>query len=131
LPDGSQCWLDGAHNPSAATPVASAMARWRAKGPSALVLGMLANKAAGPVLERLGAMVDLVVTVPVPNHACHAPSDLARQARDAGWDTVAAEDPANALDLIARRFGHPVRVLIAGSLYLAGQVLEQNGEAPE
>lgn len=131
LPDGSQCWLDGAHNPSAATPVARAMAGWRAEGPSALVLGMLANKEAGPVLERLGAMVDLVVTVPVPNHACHAPADLAQQAHDAGWDATPAEDPANALDLIARRFGRPARVLIAGSLYLAGQVLEQNGEAPE
>ncbi|HJO65935.1 MAG TPA: folylpolyglutamate synthase/dihydrofolate synthase family protein [Sphingomonas sanguinis] len=131
LPDGSRCWLDGAHNPSAATPVARAMARWRSQGPSALVLGMLANKEAGPVLERLGAMVDMVVTVPVPHHACHAPEVLAQQARDLGMDALSADDPAAALSVIAERFGRPAQLLIAGSLYLAGQVLEQNGEAPD
>ncbi len=131
LPDGSRCWLDGAHNPSAATPVARAMARWRSQGPSALVLGMLANKEAGPVLQRLGAMVDLVVTVPVPHHACHAPDALAQQARGLGGDALSADDPAAALHVIAERFGRPAQVLIAGSLYLAGQILEQNGEAPD
>lgn len=131
LPHGSPCWLDGAHNPSAATPVARAMARWRSDGPSALVLGMLANKEAGPVLKRLGAMVDLVVTVPVPHHACHAPDALAQQAREMGLAAISAADPAAALDIIADRFNGPAQVLIAGSLYLAGQILEQNGEAPD
>jgi len=107
------------------------MARWRSQGPSALVLGMLANKEAGPVLQRLGAMVDLVVTVPVPHHACHAPDALAQQARDLGMDALSADDPAAALSVIAERFGRPAQLLIAGSLYLAGQVLEQNGEAPD
>jgi dihydrofolate synthase/folylpolyglutamate synthase len=131
LPEDSRCWLDGAHNPSAAIPVARVMASWRSRGPTALVLGMLANKEVAPVLERLGAMVDLVVTVPVPHHACHAPEELAQQARKLGIEAQCADDPAEALTLIATRFGHPVQVLIAGSLYLAGQVLETNDEAPD
>lgn len=131
LPEDSRCWLDGAHNPSAAIPVARAMASWRSRGPTVLVLGMLANKEVAPVLERLGAMVDLVVTVPVPHHACHAPEELAQQARKLGIEAQCATDPAGALTLIATRFGQPVQVLIAGSLYLAGQVLEANDEAPD
>lgn len=131
LPEDSRCWLDGAHNPSAAIPVARAMASWRSRGSTVLVLGMLANKEVAPVLERLGAMVDLVVTVPVPHHACHAPEELAQQARKLGIEAQCATDPAGALTLIANRFGQPVQVLIAGSLYLAGQVLEANDEAPD
>lgn len=131
LPAGSQCWLDGAHNPSAAIPVARTMANWRAQGPSALVLGMLANKEAGPVLGRLGAMVDLVVALSVPHHACHPPEQLAEQARQLGYRAVAAHNPAEALDRIAAHFGRPAKVLIAGSLYLAGQILEENDELPQ
>lgn len=131
LPAGSQCWLDGAHNPSAAVPVARTMAHWREEDPSALVLGMLANKEAAPVLSRLGAMVDLVVTLPVPHHACHAPEELAEQARGLGYRAVAAQGPSDALARIAAHFGQPAKVLIAGSLYLAGQVLEENDELPQ
>ncbi|WP_312486953.1 folylpolyglutamate synthase/dihydrofolate synthase family protein [Sphingomonas sp.] len=131
LPPGSACWLDGAHNPSAAIPVARSMAGWRKQGPTALVLGMLANKEAAPVLTRLGAMVDLVVTLPVPHHACHDPEKLAEQARALGYKAIAAQAPADALDRIASHFRHPTNVLIAGSLYLAGQVLEENDELPQ
>ncbi|WP_428967987.1 bifunctional folylpolyglutamate synthase/dihydrofolate synthase [Sphingomonas sp. Xoc002] len=131
LPAGTQCWLDGAHNPSAATPVARAMAGWRSEGPTALVLGMLANKEAGPVLEKLGGMVDLIVTVPVPDHACHPPESLAEQAHALGLKAVPARDPSHALALVAERLEAPSHVLIAGSLYLAGQVLAQNDEAPQ
>lgn len=131
LPEGSRCWLDGAHNPSAATPVSRAIASWRSDGPCALVLGMLANKEAGPVLQQLGSMVDLVVTVPVPDHACHAPVALAREAETSGFEALPADDPAAALEVITARFRRPVQVLIAGSLYLAGQVLAANGETPD
>jgi dihydrofolate synthase/folylpolyglutamate synthase len=131
LPAGSACRLDGAHNPSAAGPVARAMMHWRSQGPSALVLGMLANKEAGPVLQKLGAMVDFIVTVPVPDHATHAPEELASQARQLGIEALAAADPAEALKVIAHRFQKPVRVLIAGSLYLAGHVLALNDEVPQ
>ena len=131
LPVGTQCWLDGAHNPSAATPVARTMAGWRSEGPTALILGMLANKEAGPVLEKLGGMVDLIVTVPVPDHACHAPESLAQQAHALGLKAISAGDPSHALALVAERLEAPSHVLIAGSLYLAGQVLAQNDEAPQ
>ncbi|MET4896036.1 folylpolyglutamate synthase/dihydrofolate synthase family protein [Sphingomonadaceae bacterium jetA1] len=131
LPDGSVCWLDGAHNPSAATPVARLMTGWRSRGPSALVIGMLANKDAGPVIRKLAGMVDLVVTIPVPDHACHPPEALAVHADALGIPTRPAADAADALRQITRHFAAPVKVLIAGSLYLAGDVLRANDEAPQ
>lgn len=131
LPSGGECWLDGAHNPSAATPIARQMRGWRARGPSALVLGMLANKEAEPVIRKLAAMVDLVVAIPVPDHACHPPQQLAAQAAGLGVPAEAADNAADALARIAAHFGAPATVLIAGSLYLAGDVLRANDEAPQ
>ncbi len=92
---------------------------------------MLANKEAKPVLEKLGPMVDLIVTVPVPDHACHAPEALAEQARILGMTAISANDPTEALKVIDARLDGPAHVLIAGSLYLAGQVLAANDEAPQ
>ncbi|WP_298092604.1 folylpolyglutamate synthase/dihydrofolate synthase family protein [uncultured Sphingomonas sp.] len=131
LPLGSACWLDGAHNPSAALPVARALHQRREGHPTALVIGMLANKDAGPVLATLGAEVQHVVAVPVPDHAHHAPTDLVAQAQMLGLSAEAAPDPGIALDRIAVHFGTPVTTLIAGSLYLAGEVLEANDQLPD
>ena len=92
--------------------------------------GNVANKDAAPVLEKLGGMADLIVAVPVPDHACHSPENLVEQAHMLGLTAMAAGDPAQALTMIADRLGAPAHVLIAGSLYLAGQVLAANDEAP-
>ncbi len=121
-------WLDGAHNESAAIEVARWWPRVSRGEPSALILGMLANKDAGAVLAHLAGVVEHVVAVPVPGHAHHAPAALAAQARALGLSAQVADDPAAALDLLAARA--PEAVLIAGSLYLAGTVLAANGEVP-
>lgn len=122
-------WLDGAHNAQAATEVARWWPGVTRGEPSALVLGMLANKDAGAVLTQFAEVVDHLIAVPVPGHACHAPADLVRQARALGLRTDVAADPAAALALLARV--EPESILIAGSLYLAGGVLTANGEVPE
>ncbi len=127
LPAGSDLWLDGAHNPNAAQPVAKAL-RTLARGrPVTLVLGMLANKDAEAVLRILAPSVQRLLAVPVPGHAHHAPDTLATLAR--GFDIVAetAADIPAALD----RTDAPGLVLIAGSLYLAGEVLALNDEMPD
>lgn len=131
LPLGSACWLDGAHNPSAALPVARALRQRREGRPTALVIGMLANKDAGPVLATLGTEVQHVVAIPVPDHDHHAPADLVAQAQMLGLSAEAAPNPAIALDRIAIHFGTPVTTLIAGSLYLAGEVLAANDQPPD
>jgi dihydrofolate synthase/folylpolyglutamate synthase len=131
LPGGSELWLDGAHNPNAAQPVARAL-RTLAKGrPVTLVLGMLANKDAEAVVRILSPSVGHVVAIPVPGHAHHAPEALATLARSFGKTVAVAATPGEALASIAAHTDQPQLVLIAGSLYLAGEVLAANDQPPE
>jgi dihydrofolate synthase/folylpolyglutamate synthase len=127
LSEGSTLWLDGAHNPSAAAPVARA---WRSVGRRrrVLVIGMLANKDAAGVLRLLVPGTDAVVAVPVPGHDHHASDALVGLAASFGGDARSAPDLATALDSVAA--GGAADVLIAGSLYLAGDALAANGQFP-
>jgi dihydrofolate synthase/folylpolyglutamate synthase len=126
LPEGSDLWLDGAHNPNAAQPVAKALRTLSRGRPVTLVLGMLANKDAEAVLRILAPAVGRVIAVPVPGHAHHAPEALATIAHS--FDRTA--DTAPGIPAALDRIDAPGLVLIAGSLYLAGEVLALNDEIP-
>jgi dihydrofolate synthase/folylpolyglutamate synthase len=103
-----------------------------AKGrPLQLVLGMLANKDAGTMLDRFAPLAESLVAVPVPGHDHHAPADLTQAARARGLIGAEADDLPHALNLIAQRVSSPPLVLILGSLYLAGAALAQNDEMPD
>jgi dihydrofolate synthase/folylpolyglutamate synthase len=122
----TELWLDGAHNPSAAVPVARAL-RSIAKGrPVTLVAGFLANKDAAGVIAALSSVISHVVAVPVPGHAFHPPKAIEALAREHGMTATHAADLPAAMALVD---GAPV-VLIAGSLYLAGEALALNDEPP-
>ncbi|GAA0664204.1 dihydrofolate synthase/folylpolyglutamate synthase [Sphingomonas insulae] len=129
LGEGRELWLDGAHNPSAAQPVARALRDVAAGRPVVLVLGMLANKDAAGVLRMLATAVSHVIAVPVPGHAHHAPAALVAMADDLGLTGETATGLVEAVDSAARHDG--AIVLIAGSLYLAGEALALNDEAPD
>ena len=129
LPEGSEVWLDGAHNPNAAVPVARALRSIVANKRSALVIGMLANKDAAGVLRLLAPCVDRVVAVPVPGHEHHAPEALAELAASFGAVSSTGGSVPLALDTLA--LGRSQAVLVAGSLYLAGQALADNDEPPD
>jgi dihydrofolate synthase/folylpolyglutamate synthase len=126
---GGELWLDGAHNPSAALPVARALAAVASGRPVALVIGLLANKDATGVLAALAPAVAHVVAVPVDGHPHHAPEALAATAEALGLSAGSAPTLSAALSQIADRDEGEV-VLIAGSLYLAGQALASNDEPP-
>ncbi|PCD01764.1 bifunctional folylpolyglutamate synthase/dihydrofolate synthase [Sphingomonas spermidinifaciens] len=117
--------LDGAHNRNAADAAAAHLAMLPAK--PALILGVLANKDAGGILDALAAHVGPVRAVPVPSHPCHSPEALAAMARERGLEAQSATDVLAAVDSLS---DWPGDVLILGSLYLAGRVLEMNDEAP-
>jgi len=123
-------WLDGAHNEQAAAAIGDS---WTQGAATAVVIGMLANKDADAVIRELTATSGscAVVAVPVPGHAHHAPAALAALARRHGAiraDT--ATDVEDAFDLLATG-SEAASVLVAGSLYLAGRVLEANDERPD
>ncbi len=131
LPATSRVWLDGGHNAAAADALAHAIATVAPGAGVDVVIGMLANKDAGALIERLAPHARSVTAVPVPDHAHHTPEELARVARAAGIaDVSTARDMASAVRSLATG-GEPVTVLICGSLYLAGEVLDLNDELPD
>jgi len=130
LPPGSELWLDGGHNEAAAAAVSATLAQVAQGRPVKLVLGMLSNKDAQGLLAPFAKLASGLHAVPVPGHEHHAPSRLAEVAYTLGIPHAAvAPDIPRALTAIAREGGAPL-VLVLGSLYLAGTVLEANGELP-
>jgi dihydrofolate synthase / folylpolyglutamate synthase len=130
LPPGSALWLDGGHNEAAAAAVSAALAQVAEGRPVRLVLGMLANKDAHGLLAPFAPLAAGLHAVPVPGHEHHAPAHLAEVAQALGIAQAAtAADVPSALTAIASD-GDASTVLILGSLYLAGTVLEANGELP-
>ncbi len=123
LPPGAELWIDGGHNAHAG----AALGRWAAGQPRplALVVGMVATKDPEAFLEHLAPYADMLCAVPIPGSAAAlSPAALVAAARRVGIEkSFAAEDPGAAICHIVAA-GSPVsRVLIAGSLYLAGEVL--------
>ena len=137
LPPGSQLWLDGGHNPAAAAAIAATLEAIAhpALGRSEvhLVLGMLSNKDPAGLLAPFATLATTLHAVPVPDHEHHAPATLAAMAHSFGIAAHTAADVATALaDIteIADQAEPPI-VLVLGSLYLAGEVLAVNDEAPD
>ncbi len=123
---GSQIWLDGGHNISAAQALARAMAEMeeRAPQPLHLICGMMSGKDADGFFRHFDGLAQWAATVAVEGRdKSHGADELALIARGAGLDAYPAGGLVQALEASRSRAGEPVRILICGSLYLAGQVL--------
>lgn len=133
-PEGAELWLDGGHNPGGGAVVAGALAELEERYPRPLVLvvGMLAAKDVSGFLAHFVGLAREVIAVPVPDsEAGMPPEDLAAAAAHLGFSASVARDVEGALDgLTAYPLSPPPRVLICGSLYLAGAVLARNGTPP-
>jgi dihydrofolate synthase/folylpolyglutamate synthase len=115
LPAGSELWLDGAHNPGGAEAVAAQLKDW--DGPTVLVVGMKQSKDVAEVLRILLPCAERVFAVAEAGQ--HLALPVARIVEASGGVAVPGPDVAGAL----RQIAVPSRVLICGSLYLAGEVL--------
>jgi dihydrofolate synthase/folylpolyglutamate synthase len=133
-PRGAEVWLDGGHNPHCAAAVSRAIADLEEKSdrPLYLICGMLKSKDAAGFLSVFRGLARHVVTVTIPGEAASLGAGaLYDQAKQAGLDAAPAEDLEDAmLQLQAWSRAHPKepppRILICGSLYLAGVVLREN-----
>lgn len=133
-PKGAEVWLDGGHNPHGAEAVSRAVADMEENGerPLYLICGMLANKDALGYLRAWGGLARHVVTVAIPGEAASMGAGaLYDAARRAGLDAAPAEDLGDAMLQVSAWTrlddeGTPPRILICGSLYLAGKVLAEN-----
>jgi dihydrofolate synthase/folylpolyglutamate synthase len=124
---GSELWLDGGHNPAGGQAIAQTLAELEERAPKqvSIVAGMMGNKDAARFLEHFRGIARRIVTVPIPasHEAAYAPQDLAAVAATLGFDARPAADVEEALRSLQGPGDPPQRILICGSLYLAGQVL--------
>ncbi|MBC2772391.1 bifunctional folylpolyglutamate synthase/dihydrofolate synthase [Rhizobium sp. AQ_MP] len=135
-PQGAEIWLDGGHNPGAGEVIAEAMAAMeeRQARPLHLVIGMINTK---DPIGFFRAFVDIahnVYTVPITGSDVGLdPVALAQSAAEAGLKALPMGSLGQALDAIRERSegGIPPRIMIGGSLYLAGNVLAENGTIPK
>lgn len=129
-PDWS-LWLDGGHNEDAGRVIAQHIAGWRRVAPDApvhLVLGMLNTKDPRGYLRHFKGLVDSLATVTIPGEpASLSAEEAADAARDVGIPVKIAASVAEAVTRAATDPRSGGRVLVAGSLYLAGKVLADHG----
>lgn len=129
----SELWLDGGHNPAAGEMLADTLAGFEEKAPKPvyLVVGMMGQKDALGFLAPFRGLVRGIYTVPIPgaHETPHSQENLAEVALSAGLQAMDCESVVSALETIAALPQGPKRVLICGSLYLAGHVLtlQENG----
>ncbi|MHA1157640.1 MAG: bifunctional folylpolyglutamate synthase/dihydrofolate synthase [Alphaproteobacteria bacterium] len=134
-PPNAELWLDGGHNPGAAIAVAETMADLEERHPKPLILitGMLTTKEPEGFFRPFASLATRAITVPVPGtEAGRDPGELASIAHRVGLPAEPAGDLVSALDRITLDYngGEAPRILICGSLYLAGAALSANGTVP-
>jgi dihydrofolate synthase/folylpolyglutamate synthase len=133
LPAGAELWLDGGHNAAGGEVVAAAIGEMEERVPRPLVLiaGMLATKSADDFLNRFSGIARFVFGVSPPGEASRPASDIVSAAKLANIEAEAATSVEQALARAAKlKLPAPPRVLITGSLYLAGEVLAANETPP-
>ena len=122
----AELWLDGGHNPHAARAIAALMAEMPAR-PTHLICGMLNTKDVTGYMAPLAGVAQSLHAVSIPGqNATLQAEETASAARKAGLAAHQAESVAAALAAITAQ-DPQARILICGSLYLAGEILKQNG----
>ncbi len=133
-PIGSELWLDGGHNPDGGRAIAAALAdlEERVSRPLVLIVGMLASKDCEGFLSNFTGLARRMIAVPVLGAEKGLSAEaVADAARAIGLPATSRDNLDEALDA-ARKLDldPPPRILITGSLYLAGEVLRKNGTPP-
>jgi dihydrofolate synthase/folylpolyglutamate synthase len=134
-PPGAEIWVDGGHNPGAGEVLSRALADLedRVPCPLHLIVGMMSTKDASGFLSHFKGLTEFVATIGIPGQPnAYTAEELASMARHSG---LFAEPAASLKDAFALSKGlarGPVRVLITGSLYLAGHILDahEHGLSP-
>jgi len=132
-PAGSEVWLDGGHNPAAGEALARLLADMEERDPKPLhmICGMLNTKDVTGYLRPFQGLARRIYCLSIPGEDATLTSDeLADFAEAAELDAVEVEDAEEAMRLITGEEDAaitPPRILICGSLYLAGRILRENG----
>lgn len=121
----AELWLDGGHNPAAGKALAATLQQQPPR-PTHVICGMLNTKDISGYLAPLAAIAETLSAVSIPGEANTIPAEeTAKIARSVGMTATAAPDVANAIKDITATAPN-ARILICGSLYLAGAVMRAN-----
>lgn len=133
LPPETEAWLDGGHNAGAGEAISAFFTADRLQGGELhLIIGMLANKDVDAYLAPFAGRIAHIHALPVPGHEHHPAARFAAIAERWGIDCSAHETAAEAIAAIAAEARASARqLLIAGSLYLAGEILRLNQQNPD
>jgi dihydrofolate synthase/folylpolyglutamate synthase len=133
-PQGSEIWLDGGHNAEGGRVTAAALGdlEERVSRPLVVITGMMASKDPTAFLANFAGLTRHIIAVTIPGEDNAMPTDrLADAARSLGMRVEISAGVEAALRTLARlAYEVPPRILITGSLYLAGHVLALNGTPP-
>ncbi len=126
---GAELWVDGGHNPHGARALAATLGELHACAPRPVVLvcGMLSTKDSAGFLAPLAPHVTALVATPVASSAGRPPDELAAIANAIGIHATASAGLAEAVQNAVSATAQPPRILICGSLYLAGEALALSG----
>ncbi|KEQ54917.1 bifunctional folylpolyglutamate synthase/dihydrofolate synthase [Sphingobium chlorophenolicum] len=132
LPEDAEAWLDGGHNAGAGEAISAFFTSERLEGQKLdLIIGMLSNKDMEAFLLPFAGRIAHIHAVPVPGHDHHPPERFAAIADLWGIPCTAHEGPEDAIAAVAAHANPASKLLIAGSLYLAGEILRLNGQFPD
>ncbi|MCH2095249.1 MAG: bifunctional folylpolyglutamate synthase/dihydrofolate synthase [Rhodobacteraceae bacterium] len=122
----AEIWLDGGHNPAAGEALARHIATLPNR-PTWLICGMLNTKDVPGYMKPLARQADGLIALPIPGEtATLSAQETARFAQKAGLTSACAETLEQAVEQVVSNVQSP-RILICGSLYLAGHVLRSHG----
>ena len=133
-PSESELWLDGGHNADGGQAISAALAdlEERVSRPLVLIVGMLTTKDSAGFLRNFSGLARRIITVPIHQDKAMPAAELAAVADTIGIPALARDDIESAITIAGKLDLHPApRILITGSLYLAGEVLALNGTPPQ
>jgi dihydrofolate synthase/folylpolyglutamate synthase len=133
-PPDSELWLDGGHNADGGQAIAAALAdlEERVPRPLVLIVGMLSTKDSVGFLQNFAGLARKVIAVPIHQDKTVPAAELAEVAASVGIPSLACDTLDSAIKVAGKLDLKPApRILITGSLYLAGEVLAANGTPPE
>jgi len=124
--DGTEWLLDVAHNPAAAEALADQLREGQHRGATTAIVGMLDDKDVEGVVTPLNEFVDRWIAVSADSHRALPAAELARRLANAcNRPCLIADSLEQALESARREAGINDRILVTGSFYLVGPVLEQ------
>ncbi len=123
----AELWLDGGHNPHAGRALAETLSALPDR-PIHLICGMLNTKDIGGYLRPLAKIAKSLTALSIPGEMNTLPAEVtAEEARKAGFEATTATSVDDGITAITAKDPN-ARILICGSLYLAGHVLRENGD---